>query len=230
LGVDKNADCHCPLRGAHLDSDVLKWIPNTRSSAVTAPNTAPGFTQVWRSDLALWTPAARYVELQQALARLQSSMPPATARRMRAAGFWLRLGAYMLDRVILVMVFGMICQWKHWTIPIFPEVLTQDTFLQFMDQMTPFTHQALPWLLGLPVLYDVLFNGTFGATPGKMAVGAKIVGADGSPAGYRRALLRSLAGRLAEIMFYVGYLWILARSDKRGPHDLLAGTRVVMQR
>ena len=63
-----------------------------------------------------------------------------------------------------------------------------------------------------------------------MAVGAKIIGADGSPLGYGRALLRSLAARFTEMAFFIGYLGILLRSDKRGLHDLLAGTRVVFQR
>jgi uncharacterized RDD family membrane protein YckC len=60
-----------------------------------------------------------------------------------------------------------------------------------------------------------------------MAVGAKIIGADGSPLGYGRALVRSLAERFT---LFVGFLWILARADKRGLHDLVAGTRVIMQR
>ena len=80
------------------------------------------------------------------------------------------------------------------------------------------------------MLYDVLLNGTFGATLGKMAVGAKIIGVDGSPLGYGRALLRSLAARFIEMTLCVGYLPILVRPDKRGLHDLLAGTRVVLQR
>ena len=206
---------------ASLD-ELKRWIGDGRVA---------GFTQVWRSDLALWTPAARYAELQQALARLQASVAPAAGQALRAAGFWLRLGAYMLDRVVLVLLFGVICQWKHWTIPVFPEVLTQESYGQFMEQFRPFAHLAWPYMFGLFVVYDVVFNGTFGATPGKMAVGAKVVGADGSPAGYGRALRRSLVARLIEILsFYVGYLWILTRPDKRGPHDLLAGTRVVMQR
>jgi uncharacterized RDD family membrane protein YckC len=199
--------------------DELKiWIGDGRVA---------GFTQVWRSDLALWTPAARYAELQQALARLQASAAPAAGRELRAAGFWLRLGAYLLDRVILLMLFGVICQWKHWVPPVLPEVLNEETSRQFIEQFQPIFQQALLWTLGLWVLYDVLFNGTFGATPGKMAMGAKVIGADGSPVGYGRALLRSLVPRF---FFYVGYLGVLARPDKRGLHDLLAGTRVVLQR
>jgi uncharacterized RDD family membrane protein YckC len=205
---------------ASLD-ELKSWIGDGRVA---------GFTQVWRSDQALWTPAARYAELQQALARLQASAPGAAASRMRAAGFWLRLGAYVLDWVLRGMLFAIICQWKHWALPVLPETLNEETYRQFLEQMRPIADQALPWILGLWVLYDVLFVGTFGATPGKMALGARIVATDGSPAGYGRALLRSLAARLTEFLFCVGYLGIVARPDKRGPHDLLAGTRVIMQR
>jgi len=202
---------------ASLD-ELRNWIGDGRVAAST---------QVWRSDLALWTPAARYAELQQALARLQASVSPAAINQaLCAAGFLPRLGAYFLDSVILAMLFGIICQWKHWVAPVFPQVLNNDTYQHFMDQYSIFFWMVFPWLFFLTLLYDVLLNGTFGATLGKMAVGAKIIGADGSPLGYSRALMRSLM----RFTLLVGFLWILARPDKRGLHDLLAGTRVVLQR
>ena len=80
------------------------------------------------------------------------------------------------------------------------------------------------------LLYDVLLNGRFGATVGKMAIGAKITLLDGSPIGYNRALLRWLAARLSEFLFFSGYLLIGLRRDKRALHDLLAGTKVVFKR
>jgi uncharacterized RDD family membrane protein YckC len=203
---------------ASLD-ELKRWIGDGRVAAST---------QVWRNDLALWTPAARYTELQQALARLQASVSPTALNQgLRAAGFWPRLAAYLLDSVILVMLFGMICRWKQWEMPVLPAVLNDQARQQFMDQYFAFVRQASPCLCLLLLLYDVLLNGTFGATLGKMAVGAKIIGVDGSPLGYSRALLRSLAERLTLV---VGFLWILARPDKRGLHDLVAGTRVVFQR
>jgi len=185
-----------------------------------------GTTQVWRSDLAHWTPAARYAELQQALARLQASVSPAAASRgLRAAGFWPRLGAYMLDRFVLWLIFGMICQWRHWEIPLLPQVLNEESFMQYVDK----ARQLLPYLILLTVMYDVILNGSFGATFGKMAVGARITSLDGSPLGYGRALLRSLAARFIEMTLCVGYFPILVRPDRRGLHDLLAATRVVLQ-
>ncbi len=202
---------------ASLD-ELKSWIGDGRVA---------GSTQVWRSDLAHWTPAARYAELQQALARLQASISPAAvSRALRAAGFWTRLGAYVLDRFVLALFFRMICQWQHWEIPVFPQVLNQENYMQFVDK----AGQLLPYLILLTVLYDVLLNGSFGATFGKMVVGAKITCLDGSPPGYGRALLRSLAARFVEMTLCVGYIPILVRPDKRGLHDLLAGTRVVLQR
>jgi uncharacterized RDD family membrane protein YckC len=206
---------------ASLD-ELKSWIGDGRVAAST---------QVWRSDLALWTPAARYAELHQALARLQASVSPAAAnQQLRAAGFRVRLGAYFLDRAVLVLLFWMICQWKHWEMPVFPAAQDKAAYQHFVDQYLLFAQQVSPYVFLLTVLYEVLLNGTFGATLGKMAVGAKIICADGFPLGYSRALLRSLAARFIEMMFCVGYLWILARPDKRGVHDLLAGTRVVLQR
>jgi uncharacterized RDD family membrane protein YckC len=203
---------------ATLD-ELKNWICDGRVA---------GSTQVWRSDLALWTPAARYAELQQALARLHASISPATRNlALRAAGFWPRLGANILDRVVLGMLFGLICQWKHWTMPAPPEVVNQETLQHFVDQFILFYKVAFPYLIVLTLLYDVLLNGTFGATFGKMAAGVKIVCADGSRLGYSRALLRSLAARLT---IYIGFIWIIARADKRALHDLAAGTRVVMLR
>ena len=202
---------------ASLD-ELKRWIGDGRVA---------GSTQVWRNDLALWTPAARYAELQQALARLQASVSPAAVSRgLRAAGFWTRLGAYVLDRFVLALIFRMICQWRHWEIPAFPQVLNQENYIQFVDK----AGQLLPYLILLTVMYDVILNGSFGATFGKMAVGARITALDGSPPGYGRALLRSLAARFIEMTLCVGYAPILVRPDKRGLHDLLAGTRVVLQR
>jgi uncharacterized RDD family membrane protein YckC len=80
------------------------------------------------------------------------------------------------------------------------------------------------------LLYDVLLTGRFGATLGKMAIGAKITLVDGAPITYRRALLRWLAARLSEFCFFFGYFMILTNPEKRALHDWLAGTKVVYTR
>jgi uncharacterized RDD family membrane protein YckC len=211
---------------ATLD-ELQNWIGDGRVA---------GSTQVWRSDLAHWSPAARYAELQQALARLHARVAPSLASQaLRPAGFWLRFGAYMLDRLVLAFLFfgvlwGPLSQWQGWSMPDVPQEFNRQTFTLFINHVSANARQISPYIILLTVLYDMLMNGTFGATLGKMAVGAKILCADGSRLGFSRALLRSLAGRLTEMLLYWGYIWVAVRSDKRGMHDFIAGTKVVCSR
>jgi uncharacterized RDD family membrane protein YckC len=207
---------------ATLD-ELRSWIGDGRVASST---------QVWRNDVAHWLPAARYLELHPALERLHASASPNfVAQALHPVGFWPRLGAYLLDRLVLTMalcaLWVPLSAWLHWTLPVFPAVVSQQTMQQFLEEFTLSTRQVFPFLILLVVLYDVLMNGTFGATLGKMAIGAKIIRADGGRLSYGRALLRALAGQLTEVLFYFGYLWVACRADKRGMHDVIAGTWVI---
>ncbi len=86
------------------------------------------------------------------------------------------------------------------------------------------------WLSVVPVAYFVLGHGTAGRTVGKRLVGARVVDEQGAPIGYVRALGRCVATLLAALPFGLGLLLAGLRSDRRGLHDLLAGTRVVRRR
>jgi uncharacterized RDD family membrane protein YckC len=207
---------------ASLD-ELQSWIGDGRVA---------GSTQVWRNDLAHWSPAARYVELQQALARLHASISPSlAAQAARPVGFWPRLGAYLMDRLVLMLalflLWGPLSAWQHWPMPVLPTVLDEINMRQFVEQLLISKWLMYPFFLALTLLYNVLMNGTFGATIGKMAIGARIIRADGARLTYSRALLRALAGQLTELLWYWGYLWVPIRRDKRGMHDFIAGTRVV---
>jgi uncharacterized RDD family membrane protein YckC len=89
---------------------------------------------------------------------------------------------------------------------------------------------SISWQLVVPVAYFVLGHGTAGQTPGKRLLGARVVDGDGAPIGYARALGRCVATALAALPFGIGLALAGLRSDRRGLHDLLAGTRVVRVR
>ncbi len=83
----------------------------------------------------------------------------------------------------------------------------------------------------LPILYFVLLTGLRGQTVGKMAVGVKVIGADGREPGVGYAALREVVGKfVSAIAFFLGFLWIAWDRDKQGWHDKIAGTRVVRVR
>jgi uncharacterized RDD family membrane protein YckC len=86
------------------------------------------------------------------------------------------------------------------------------------------------WQLVVPVAYFVLCHGTAGQTLGKRLLGARVIDQSGAPIGYLRALGRCVATIVAAMPFGIGFVMAGLRQDRRGLHDLLAGTRVVRTR
>ena len=86
------------------------------------------------------------------------------------------------------------------------------------------------WRLVVPLAYFVLCHGTAGQTLGKRLLGARVLDESGAPIGYLWALGRSLATIVATVPFGIGFVMAGFRRDRRGLHDLLAGTRVVRTR
>ena len=90
---------------------------------------------------------------------------------------------------------------------------------------------ALLGVLGMLVFvlgYPIYFIGSRGQTPGKMALGIKVV-RDGSaaPVGYGLATGRFFATILSGLPLYLGYLWPLWDAKKQTFHDKICGTLVV---
>jgi uncharacterized RDD family membrane protein YckC len=84
-------------------------------------------------------------------------------------------------------------------------------------------------IVGYPVLWESL---TRGASPGKYALGLRVVGDDGGPERFRQALVRGLAA-VVEIWLLLGFpALICSLLSDRGKRlgDLFAGTFVVQQR
>jgi len=74
--------------------------------------------------------------------------------------------------------------------------------------------------------YLVAFTAS-GQTLGKMAAGIRVVTAEAEPLSVGRAALRTLMWALLALPAGLGFLTAFFRSDRRGLHDRLAGTRVV---
>lgn len=170
---------------------------------------------------------------------------------MDYAGFWIRLGARLIDLLVMLPV-ALLCQWLLQTIG--PAWLVPYGFVLF--------------------IYFPYFHATAGQTPGKRMTGLKVVMSDGSPLGWSGAILRSAVdgvctaawcialyvaiknassqqGQLAHVHGYIKALepymphwsrtfqisfgmWtivdvasLLFSRHKRSLHDLIAGTVVI---
>ena len=69
--------------------------------------------------------------------------------------------------------------------------------------------------------------GASGKTLGMALLGVKVVAADGTMAGPRRAVIRTLAFPLSFLLLGLGFTGILFQRDRRALHDMIAGTAVV---
>jgi uncharacterized RDD family membrane protein YckC len=206
---------------ATLD-ELKSWVHDGRIA---------GPTPIWRSDTGLWSPASHFTELRGDLAQVIAAAGLAAVAAARPAGFWARAGAMIIDIfvlwVVVLLIWPGIASFSHITIPQPPdEFTTPEQLVAYMKLLQPI---LLVFQL-VRLIYEVVFNGTFGATIGKMAIGARIVRVDGSRIGYGIAAGRWLGERLSDFSFFIGYLFIAFRKDKRALHDLLAGTRVILQR
>jgi len=80
---------------------------------------------------------------------------------------------------------------------------------------------------GVTIAYTTYCVGRWGATPGKMACGLKIVTSEGGRVSYLRAFGRYWAEQLSGMLLYIGYIIAAFDAEKRSLHDHICGTRVV---
>lgn len=123
-------------------------------------------------------------------------------------GFWRRFLAVVVDSIIL----GLITNILWWVI--------LDKFINLQ------TFYGLIVLIG--VLYSVWFeSSTYQATPGKMAIGAKVVGYNGQRISFGLAFLRYVGKIISTLIIFIGYFMVAFTAKKQGLHDYLAKTLVI---
>jgi len=148
--------------------------------------------------------------------------PVARAGDRRFAGFWIRVGAWLVDSVIL----GIVSVALTFAVGIAVGALgSQAPWLQIY--LVPIT-AAVGFLL--PAFYILIGWARYGKTLGKKVCGLRIVRENGAPLGFGGALIRMLGYMLSSLIFGIGFLMVAFTDRKRGLHDMVAGTVVVRER
>lgn len=119
------------------------------------------------------------------------------------AGFWRRLGAALLDGILLGIV----------NVILIAALRTTGTVLAVLISLAYFTY---------------LEGGATGQTLGKRALGIRIVSFDtGGAIGYARGFIRWIGRTLSSIPLCLGYFWMLWDGERQAWHDKLASAVVV---
>jgi uncharacterized RDD family membrane protein YckC len=164
----------------------------------------------------------------------QPGVPAGPAPGIRFAGHGARLGAYVLDAILVGIVLTVLV--TILMIPLFGSlngVVITDGEITGGDAGA--VAGAFGLLIGgsvvigvLAMLYFPFFWARGGATPGMKVTGIRVVSdRDGSRVGWGVALLRLIGWWVSAAVFYLGFVWILVDSRRRGWHDLIAGTCVI---
>ncbi|MGD9078446.1 MAG: RDD family protein [Desulfobacterales bacterium] len=140
------------------------------------------------------------------------------AGEMEYAGFWIRVGAWFIDYIIMGIASAIIY------IPL--------TFMgvSSFDEPAAFAIiQLISTILNfiIPAIYESWFVGKYAATPGKMACKLKVVMSEGGRVSFARAIGRHFAKYISGLILGIGYLMAGFDEQKRTLHDRICDTRVI---
>jgi uncharacterized RDD family membrane protein YckC len=165
---------------------------------------------------------------------IAAQAPGAVAGRYRLAGWWSRAGALIIDGLI-VGIGGVLLAIA---------IMAPFSALWFADEEVGVVSFVIGVMLAvicvsiIALLYaPAMMARTNGKTWGRMAVGIRVVRANGQPMTFGFAMLREVAvkallfGIAGSITFglaqLVDYLWPLWDEENRALHDMIVDTRVI---
>lgn len=140
-------------------------------------------------------------------------------------GFWTRFCARFVDGLILMipnLILGVILGVGMGAKMMGRAANSTDTGVVLMLQ-------AIFQLVGMAIgiTYEVYFVRKHDATPGKMALGLKLLRADGSKLSVGRIIGRYFANIVSGMILCIGYIMAGLDEEKRALHDRICDTRVI---
>ena len=130
-------------------------------------------------------------------------------------GFWARVGAAMIDTLLILAITAPLATSVYG-----PAYWSASAFIKGPADL------LISWVL--PAIAIVLFWIYRQATPGKIAISARIVDAKTGNAPSAAQLIGRYFGYYVSIFpLFLGLLWVAFDARKQGWHDKLAGTVVV---
>jgi uncharacterized RDD family membrane protein YckC len=159
-------------------------------------------------------------------------------------GFWPRVGASIIDTILVALVTAPLIHWVYGgqgasleldTSDMVAAVLAWDTarltfYLKslMIELITPRGPMDVLINFVLPAVAIIVFWLARNATPGKMVVGARVVDVKtGGAISVWQGIVRYVGYYVSIFPFFLGLLWVAFDPRKQGFHDKLAGTVVV---
>ena len=231
---------HAAVRGGSNPNPAIP--PPAPPASVASPaasfGATPGGDLRYCSECGRGVPASQLTNYGDVSVCAQCQ--PAYSQRVgggarRYGGFWMRFLAVIIDAIIIGVVSAII------RIPLtlmgigvvgsgFGRNPDPSQVLAAMPALMSIIGLSFLINIALTLAYDVYFLTTRGATPGKMALGLKVIRADGGPISAGLAIGRYFAKFLSSITLCIGFIIAGFDREKRSLHDHICGTRVIYSR
>ncbi|MEL0608994.1 RDD family protein [Vibrio echinoideorum] len=135
--------------------------------------------------------------------------------QLEYAGFWVRLGAALIDTFLFLLVTMPLLYWVY-----------GDYYFDSDEFILGGWDMLLNWVF--PFIATVVFWVYRSGTPGKIALKLQVVNAEtGEALSTGKSILRYLAYYVSILPLCFGFVWIAFSGKKQGWHDLIANTVVV---
>jgi uncharacterized RDD family membrane protein YckC len=201
-------------------------IDETELNRLVTMGTVRADTLVWHDGLASWQP----------LGVVRGMAPAAAVAGWHYGGFWIRFVAKVIDGLIvgaagLILFIPVLLLFGGGVglLSMGRRGLDGSGAMVGPAMVGAFAISRLVWL-ALSVFYDAYFLSKHGATPGKMALGLKVIRADGGPISPMLAVARHFAEWVSAVIFMIGYIMAGFDPEKRALHDRICETRVIHAR
>jgi len=146
------------------------------------------------------------------------------------AGFWIRVLAYILDRIIVGIVAA-----PFYFVLVLPSVLrimqeaerdrepSPEVILSIVGGVSTF---LCVFFLGYWLYEALLTSSNWQGTIGKKVLRLKVIDEMGNRISFGRATGRYFAKLLSHLIMWIGFIMVAFTDRKRGLHDIIAGTLV----
>ena len=198
----------------------LLSAPATAAPPSEAPATTEALLDAGSGEIAATEPAAHAQGIDPYALATPVAAPASAASGALAdaevvyAGFWKRVAATFIDIFAIGLPLALVLGLVNMAVG------------GSQDPLDP-TWNAISVVATALVYAAFHSSASFMATPGKLAIGIKVVRGDGEKIGFLRGVARYFASILSALFLCIGYLMAAFTQRKQALHDLICDTVVV---
>jgi uncharacterized RDD family membrane protein YckC len=219
----------CPFCGASLGASKAPTPPPPAPPSAAKPPAPPQPHAAPAPPRPPMPPSAPPAAPRPPAQPLTAAPPPPMAQpvtgALNYAGFGVRLVAVIIDSLLLSAL----------TIPFIIVVVVFMLRMQSGGEPSPIAMIAMAgsylMMTVVMLLYNLIFIGKKGATPGKKFMKLRVTFPDGQyPIGIGKAFVRMIGYMISGLICYIGFLMVIFDKEQhRALHDKIAGTVVIRE-